>query len=209
LPITRYYEVATMENVLVVPTSSLGDITATNGLITGREQEVLNLIQSEGTFLPRPVAEESPEYRQIIPYVAIVREDEVFATRRLPKGGESRLHGRVSLGVGGHINEIDQTDGQWLLNCLRREIEEEVDIADFGTLTLRGLINDSGDAVGNVHLGFFFTLTTTGDVFVREVEKLTGGFMPMSDLSAHTGNMESWSEIVTGELLDLWNAGKL
>ena len=198
-----------MENVLVVPTSSLGDITAINGLITGREQEVLDLIQSEGTFLPRPVAEESPEYRQIIPYVAIVRGDEVFATRRLPKGGESRLHGRVSLGVGGHINEIDQTDGQWLLNCLRREIEEEVDIADFGTLTLRGLINDSGDAVGNVHLGFFFTLTTTGDVFVREVEKLTGGFMPMSDLSAHTGNMESWSEIVTGELLNLWNAGKL
>ncbi len=198
-----------MENVLVVPTSSLGDIIATNGLITGREQEVLDLIAREGRFLARPVAEESPEYRQIIPYVAIVRGDEVFATRRLNKGGESRLHGRVSLGVGGHINEIDQADGQWLMNCLRREIEEEVDIADYGTLTLRGLINDSGDAVGNVHLGFFFTLTTTGDVFVRETEKLAGGFMPMAELSAHTGNMESWSEIVTEELLTLWNAGKL
>lgn len=198
-----------MENVLVVPTSSLGDIIATNGLITGREQEVLDLIAREGRFLARPVAEESPEYRQIIPYVAIVRGDEVFATRRLNKGGESRLHGRVSLGVGGHINEIDQADGQWLMNCLRREIEEEVDIADYGTLTLRGLINDSGDAVGNVHLGFFFTLTTTGDVFVRETEKLAGGFMPMAVLSAHTGNMESWSEIVTEELLTLWNAGKL
>jgi len=198
-----------MENVLVVPTASLGDITATNGLITGREQEVLALIQQAGTFLARPVAEESPEYRQIIPYVAIVRGNEVFATRRLNKGGESRLHGRVSLGVGGHINEIDQADGQWLMNCLRREIEEEVDIADFGTLTLRGLINDSADAVGNVHLGFFFTLTTNGNVFVRETEKLEGGFMPMAELSAHTGNMESWSEIVTGELLTLWNAGKL
>ena len=198
-----------MENVLVVPTSSLGDIIATNGLITGREQEVLDLIAREGRFLARPVAEESPEYRQIIPYVAIVRGDEVFATRRLNKGGESRLHGRVSLGVGGHINEIDRADGQWLMNCLRREIEEEVDIADYGTLTLRGLINDSGDAVGNVHLGFFFTLTTTGDVFVRETEKLEGGFMPMAALRSHTGGMESWSEIVTGELLKLWNAGKL
>lgn len=198
-----------MENVLVVPTPSLGDITATNGLITGREQEVLDLIQREGTFLARPVAEESPQFRQIIPYVAIVRGNEVFATRRLNKGGESRLHGRLSLGVGGHINEIDQADGAWLMNCLRREIEEEVDIADFGTLTLRGLINDSADAVGNVHLGFFFTLTTKGNVFVRETEKLEGGFMPMEELSAHTGNMESWSEIVTGELLTLWNAGKL
>lgn len=198
-----------MENVLVVPTASLGDITAVNGLITGREDEVLDLIRQEGTFLARPVAEESPEYRQIIPYVAIVRGDEVFATRRLPKGGESRLHGRLSLGVGGHINEIDQADGQWLMNCLRREIEEEVDIADFGTLTLRGLINDSADAVGNVHLGFFFTLTTTGDVFVRETEKLAGGFLPMAELSNHRDNMESWSEIVTEELLTLWNAGKI
>ena len=198
-----------MENVLVVPTPSLGDIIATNGLITGREKEVLDLISREGTFLARPVAEESPEYRQIIPYVAIVRGDEVFATRRLNKGGESRLHGRVSLGVGGHINEIDQADGQWLMNCLRREVEEEVDIADYGTLTLRGLINDSADAVGNVHLGFFFTLTTTGDVFVRETEKLEGDFMPMAELRSHTGNMESWSEIVTEELLKLWNAGKL
>lgn len=198
-----------MENVLVVPTGSLGDITAVNGLITGREDEVLDLIRREGTFLARPVAEESPEYRQIIPYVAIVRGDEVFATRRLPKGGESRLHGRLSLGVGGHINEIDQADGQWLMNCLRREIEEEVDIADFGTLTLRGLINDSADAVGNVHLGFFFTLTTTGDVFVRETEKLAGSFLPMAELSGHRDNMESWSGIVTDELLTLWNAGKI
>ena len=198
-----------MENVLVVPTPSLGDITAVNGLITGREQLVLELIQSKGTFLARPVAEESPEYRQIIPYVAIVRGDEVFATRRLNKGGESRLHGLMSLGVGGHINEIDQADGEWLMNCLRREIEEEVDIADFGTLTLRGLINDSSNAVGNVHLGFFFTLTTSGDVSVRETDKLTGGFVPIRELSRHTDNMETWSRIVTDELVTLWNTGKL
>lgn len=198
-----------MENVLVVPTPSLGDITATNGLVTGREAEVTDLIASESLFLPRPVAEESPEYRQIIPYVAIVRGDEVFATRRLNKGGESRLHGLMSLGVGGHINEIDKTDGNWLMNCLRREIEEEVDIADFGTLTLRGLINDSSNDVGNVHLGFFYTLTTTGDVFVREVEKLTGGFVPMAELEGQKDAMETWSAIVTDELLKLWKSGKL
>ena len=198
-----------MENVLVVPTASLGDIVATNGLITGREQTVLDLIANEGAFLERPTAEESPEYRQIIPYVAIVRGDEVFATRRLNKGGESRLHGRMSLGVGGHINEIDETNGDWLMNCLRREIEEEVDIADFGTLTLRGLINDSANEVGNVHLGFFFTLTTTGDVFVRETEKLTGGFVPLDSLATEKDGMETWSQIVTDELIDLWKTGKL
>ena len=198
-----------MENVLVVKTESLGDIVRENGLITGRESEVLALIASEGFFLPRPTAEESPAYRQIIPYVAVVRGDEVFATRRLNKGGESRLHGLMSLGVGGHINETDRAHGDWLMNCLRREIEEEIDIADFGALTLRGLINDSANTVGSVHLGFFFTLTTAGEVFVRETEKLAGGFMPLASLPAHTQEMETWSSIITPELIKLWTAGKL
>ena len=198
-----------MENVLAVKTASLGNIVALNGLITGREDEVLALIASESLFLSRPVAEESPEYKQIIPYVSVVRGDEVFATRRLNKGGESRLHGLMSLGVGGHINEIDRDHGAWLMNCLRREIEEEIDIADFGALTLRGLINDSANAVGSVHLGFFFTLTTAGEVFVRETEKLAGGFMPLASLPAHTQEMETWSSIITPELIKLWTAGKL
>ena len=198
-----------MENVLVVPTASLGDIVETNGLITGRERQVLDLIAAEGFFLERPVAEESPEYRQIIPYVAVVRGDEVFATRRLNKGGESRLHGLISLGVGGHINEIDDKNGDWLMNCLRREIEEEVALEDFGTLTLRGLINDSGNAVGSVHLGFFFTLTTTGNVSVRETEKLEGGFEPIASLPEQTERMETWSQIIVPELTALWTAGKL
>lgn len=198
-----------MENVLVVKTASLGDIVSVNGLITGREREVMELIASEGLFLARPVAEESPAYKQIIPYVAVVRADEVFCTRRLNKGGEARLHGLMSLGVGGHINETDETGGDWLMNCLRREIEEEIDIADFGTLTLRGLINDNANEVGSVHLGFFFTLTTRGDVSVRETEKLEGGFTPLASLPAHTDGMETWSRIITPELVRLWTAGKL
>lgn len=198
-----------MENVLVVRTASLGDIVTVNGLVTGREREVMDLITREGFFLARPVAEVSPEYRQIIPYVAVVRGDEVFCTRRLKKGGESRLHGLMSLGVGGHINEIDRKSSDWLMNCLHREIEEEIDIADFGTLTLRGIINDSGNDVGSVHLGFFFTLTTTSDVSVRETEKLAGGFMSIASLPAQTDGMETWSQIVTPELVSLWTAGKL
>ncbi len=198
-----------MENVLVVKTAALGDIVARDGLITGRENEVMDLIASDSFFLPRPTAEESPDFKQIIPYVAVVRGDQVFATHRLNKGGESRLHGRMSLGVGGHINEIDRDHGEWLMNCLRREIEEEIDIADFGTLTLRGLINDNGNDVGSVHLGFFFTLTTTGDVFVRETEKLEGGFVPIASLPESLEGMESWSRIITPELTELWTAGKL
>lgn len=197
-----------MENVLAVKTALLGDIVSSNGLITGRETEVMALIAREGQFIPRPEAELDPSYKQMIPYVAVVRGGEVFATRRLNKGGESRLHGLISLGVGGHINELDEKNGDWLMNCLRREVEEEIDIPDFGALTLRGLINDDSNDVGRVHLGFFFTLTTGGDVSVRETEKLSGSFLPISSLAAQADHMETWSQIVLPELTALWTAGK-
>jgi len=196
-----------MENVLVIKTELLRDILTENGLIRGHEDKVMALIRSNGCFIPRPEAELDPGYRQIIPYVAVVRGDEVFATTRLNKGGEARLHGMMSLGVGGHMNEIDR-EGDWLMHCLRREIDEEVDLQNFGTLTLRGLINDASNEVGSVHLGFFFTLTTEGDVAVKETEKLEGGFVRIGELPALKERMESWSQIVIDELVSLWTAGK-
>lgn len=196
-----------MENVLVIKTELLSDILGKNGLITGAEDRVMALIRSHGEFIPRPEAENDPSYRQIIPYVAIVRADEVFATTRLNKGGETRLHGLMSLGVGGHMNEIDR-EGDWLMHCLRREVDEEVSLTDFGTLTLRGLINDASNEVGSVHLGFFFTLTTKGEVAVKETEKLTGGFVKIEELPALSERMESWSQIVIDELVKVWTAGK-
>ena len=196
-----------MENVLVIETAALGDIIAENGLLCGREAEVMALIRSRGQFIPRPEAEVDPSFKQIIPYVSIVRGDEVFATRRLNKGGEARLHGKMALGVGGHMNEIDETGDDWLMNCLWREVEEEVAMEDMGDLTLRGLINDGGDAVGSVHLGFFFTLTTKCDVQVRETEKLEGSFVPLATLLENTDDMEGWSRIVAPKLVELWTAG--
>ena len=73
----------------------------------------------------------------------------------------------------------------------------------------RGLINDNANDVGSVHLGFFFTLATEGTVAVRETEKLAGGFVPLASLAASAGQMETWSQIITPELTELWTAGKL
>ena len=188
-----------MENVLVVKTSLLGSIAGSRGLITGREAEVMQLAREHGEFMPRPEAEQDPGFKQIIPYVAVVRRGEVFATTRLNKGGEARLHGKMSLGVGGHMNEVDR-EGDWLMHCLRREI---------GTLTPRGLINDDSNEVGRVHLGFFFTLTTGGSAAVRETEKLEGGFVKIAELASLSERMETWSQIIVPELERLWTAGKL
>lgn len=183
-----------MEQVLVVKTELLAPyIKGKNGLITGCEEQVEDIVSRFHEYLPRAYAEEHPEYKQIIPYVTVCRAGQVFSTTRLNKGGESRLHGLISLGVGGHINP---GDGDSLMSGLRREIDEEIDMSDFGSLTLRGLINDDSNEVGSVHLGFFYTLTTTGEVRVRETEKLSGSWIKRSELWDLSPQMESWSQII-------------
>ncbi|NCB51795.1 MAG: NUDIX domain-containing protein [Clostridia bacterium] len=185
------------ENILVVKTKKLAPyIAGKNGLITGSDKEILHIITAEHEFIPRPEAEEDPGYKQIIPYVVMRRGNEVFLLRRLKKGGEKRLHGLLSLGVGGHINPVDGDDGDVLMRGLRREVDEEVAVGKALSLTPHGVINDDSNGVGSVHLGFFFTMEVEGDISVRETEKLAGEWMAMDELKTLKNEMETWSQIV-------------
>jgi len=195
----------TAERVLCVERALINDFIGTKGLITGCERQVIDIINAHPVFLPRPFAEETPYYKQIIPYVCIIRGDEVFATRRLNKGGEARLHGLLSLGVGGHINPtLDGIGDDVLVRGMHREVSEEVDLRGaIGEYIPRGIINDDTNSVGKVHAGFFYTLETDGEVFVKETEKLEGLWLKRSELSSVMENMETWSQIVSEILLKI------
>lgn len=192
-----------MEQVLVVETPLLAPyISGRRGLIQENLEAVLTLVQSQHSFLPRDTAENDPTHKQIIPYVVVRRSEQVFATRRLNRGGETRLHGRLSLGAGGHINPTDDK-GDVLFQGLRRELDEELCLT--GAVSeprLLGLINDDDTEVGRVHLGLCFLLDTDGDVSVRETEKLEGLWLPLSQLANHAEEMETWSSLLLDTLTD-------
>ena len=186
-----------MEKVLVVKTEKLAKfISGRTGLLTEDREAMLDIIINEHEFTDRPAAEEDPSYKQIIPYVVLTRKGLVFATRRLNKGGESRLHGKVSIGIGGHINPVDETDRRSvLMKGLERELDEEVYIQRRGELVPQGFINDDGNGVGAVHLGLCFSMEVEGEVSVKETEKLSGGWMSLQELRGEFDNMETWSQI--------------
>ncbi|MEG1789044.1 MAG: NUDIX domain-containing protein [Oscillospiraceae bacterium] len=189
------------ESVLVVKTEYLApSIAGRNGLISGVGEDILKIVNEKHEFLPRPEAEEDPGYKQIIPYVAVTRGDEVFVLRRLKKGGEARLHGLLSVGVGGHINPADDTRDEALMRGLRREVDEEISVEKILRLTPKGVINDDSNAVGGVHLGFFFTMEISGEVTVRETEKLSGEWVKTSELCKLKDQLENWSQIVMEEI---------
>lgn len=184
------------ESILVVRREYLAPyLTEDFGLITEDVEEIVRVIEAHHEFRPRPEMETDPAYKQIIPYVLVTRGAEAFVMQRLKKGGEQRLHGLLSLGVGGHINPVDEAGGSALMAGLRREVDEEVAVERAASLTPLGVINNDRDEVGRVHLGFLFRLEAEGAVTVRETEKLSGSFMPIAALPALRDKMEGWSQI--------------
>ncbi|MBX3733406.1 MAG: hypothetical protein KF791_12515 [Verrucomicrobiae bacterium] len=125
-------------------------------------------------WISRQEAEHDERYLQWIPYL-LLRD----ARRRLAayprQGADTRLHGRWSLGVGGHINPVDAADAAdaasdggsaWtglLQRGLRRELSEEFPGAVSGVTRFLGLIHERHSAVGRVHIGAVYLHELSGD----------------------------------------------
>ncbi len=184
---------------MVVETADLRPFLAgrQTAMIRERSDEILRLIESDHFFVDRAIAEVSPRWRQIIPYVVVRHGHSFFLLQRTRKQNEARLHDKLSLGIGGHINP-----GYDLLTGLRKELEEEVQIDDAFELVFAGILNDEATEVGRVHLGAVYVLHASSDrVRVLETEKMTGQWVPLAGLSERREAMESWSQIVYDQLL--------
>ena len=182
-----------VEEVLVVPREALVRAPGWLGLRTDLDLDaVLATIAREGRFVERPLAEEDPSLKQIIPYLVLRDGSRWFLMRRTRAGGDVRLHDRWSVGVGGHLNPGDGD----VLGGLRREWREEV-LADFEPAFVPvGLLNDDTTPVGSVHLGLVFTADAGGrPVAIRETDKLTGSFEPADAVRAVRDDLETWSRI--------------
>jgi predicted NUDIX family phosphoesterase len=183
-----------MERVMVVPAETLAPYLEKKGFLCGPDTALLRLVQERHLFLPRDKAELDPSHKQIIPYVVLCRGGEVYLLRRLKKGGEERLHGLLSLGAGGHIEESDE-GGDVLRSGMERELNEELSLTHPGEERFLGVINDDTNSVGSVHLGLCFTMEVS-DAAVRETEKLAGEWVRREALHALSEQMESWSQLI-------------
>jgi predicted NUDIX family phosphoesterase len=193
-----------VERVLVLPRGDVPGGCDFTGVRDADEQTMAALqgaVTIHGRFLDRPIAEEDPAFKQLIPYVVVRDGALVYLMERTAAGGDARLHGKASIGVGGHLNPVD--DGQDpLTDGLRREWSEEL-VADWEPeFRLVGLLNDDSNPVGSVHLGVVFEVEAAGrPVEVRERDKLTGRFATAVEVRAAWDRMETWSRLVADHLL--------
>ena len=176
-----------------------------------RVEAVLRGLCSSPRGARRGDVEEDPTLKQPIPYVVVTRHGvdggtEAFAYTRLSGGGEARLHGKVSIGVGGHMNRgfSRETLETVVWEEAARELNEELRFEDASGAEVEppparfvGLINDDTGPVQQVHLGLLAVVDVPREIHVtvRETDQLDGRWEPLSALRAPDllERMETWS----------------
>ena len=191
------------ERVLVLPRATVPGGCEFRGIRVADDDalgELRRAVEAHGRYLDRPLAEEDPTHKQLIPYVVVRDGERVFLMRRTDAGGDARLHGKASIGVGGHLNPVDEGEDH-LMSGLRREWAEELEADWEPEFRLVGLLNDDTNPVGAVHLGVVFEVQAEGrPVDVRERDKLSGSFVGADALRAAWDRLETWSQLVADAL---------
>ena len=218
-----------MTDILVVPKADYliydiqSEVSDSLSHVSRASQKVsafYDFINRKGLFKNRDEAETDEDYLQIIPYIVCTQEDKYFLYERLKKGAEARLHGKLSAGIGGHVDWVSDTlscKETFLFNA-DKELNEELDITFpidtppdttvsniFRNFTGH-LIYDMSNAVGRVHLGALMTCNLSNvDVAVKETHKIKGSFYSKEELRAiyqERGDeaFETWTTIALNKL---------
>jgi len=167
---------------------------------------------AEGCFLERAAAEEDESFRQIIPYVVLRAPGRLFSYARTARGGERRLHGLRSIGVGGHVNPDDLPDGlaglaaapeRSLVAAARRELAEETVLpsrpgGSGAELSWLGFIRDDSAAVARVHFGVVFAaeLVDQSARLSDEGKMAEARYLDLDALARERDGYEGWSRLV-------------
>ena len=192
------------EQILVVKRDTLFDMEANafNGFISKDDNRYKEIVKTFGSFevKRRGDMEEDPAYKQVISYCIITNDDETLVYKRLEGGGESRLHGLLSIGVGGHMNDVaeeDDIEGKLRINAAR-ELSEEVGLAedDVKNIEIHGLINDDDNEVGKVHIGLVLKIDVDKNKIINnEVDTIALEWVK-NDVLETMSPYESWSELI-------------
>jgi predicted NUDIX family phosphoesterase len=188
------------------------------------DSDIVNIVDQKDLWVgARPVLEQDPTYRQIIPYAVIVDgQGRILTYRRTKEGNEGRLHGNASIGFGGHLDaadivftedgeiDIEETITAGCFREINEEISDEEEGDEFKIATrlsdvnmLRGLLIDNTNDVGRVHIGvvrFFKHINNAREIFSNESHIELLGFKTIEEVAA-VDNLESWSKIIVDALL--------
>ncbi|HDJ3263474.1 TPA: NUDIX domain-containing protein [Staphylococcus aureus] len=197
------------EQIIVVPREIIfnNEKNTFNGFLNKNKPEGQNIFDalSQYEVKRRGDMEEDPSYKQLISYCLLENEHgEILVYERLSGGGEARLRGQSSIGVGGHMNDVPGAESinEVLRVNAQRELEEEVGLSEQDSQNMEyiGFINDDNNEVGKVHIGVVFKITvSTNDVEAKETDTLRIKWVEKGNIESYD-DFETWSALILQDL---------
>jgi predicted NUDIX family phosphoesterase len=206
--------------ILCVPAALLDRLGITGKFTPVKMKRFHGLLAPEqAAWIEEEEAEENPEFRQIIPYMLVrnVAGDYFGYRRTKKKTGEPRLRDKVSIGVGGHVEEKDMVfpaSVQRVVEAARaRELVEELGVppAAVESCDCIGFLRDDDSEVGRVHVGLLYVVRIGNYEIKPNVEEGLEPITPVADderpklwfhpdefVSNHElfNSLEPWSQMV-------------
>lgn len=194
------------ENVLVIRRTLFDQLGSFQGLCFEPQRYVSALLsRGNNFFLPRAQAENDPAYKQIIPYALLVNNGRVLHYIRGRKAGERRLVAKGSIGIGGHMNDTDESlfafDEAAYRAGVEREVNEEIRILTGFTDRIVALLNDDTNEVGHVHLGIVHLFQLNAPRVEKGEAMITSlSFLTRDELLSRRDSLETWSQLCLDQL---------
>jgi len=181
------------------------------GFYSETEADFEKQILENYEYMVRKNAEVNFDYKQPIPYAVVMDENGyVFVYKRWganSNAGESRLHSKISIWVGGHIEKEEENSENPVYDTLIREVEEELNVKkdNIKEIEVLGYINNDEDDVNKVHIWVAYLIhlnNSNFDLLDGEIEN--GEFISLKELdemiSSWNYDVEPWSQILTEPL---------
>jgi predicted NUDIX family phosphoesterase len=188
-------------------------------------------VLEQSAFVERWLAEKDRNIVQIIPYIICTTKDNKTLSYQRKGGGEDRLEGLKSVGIGGHVNLGDKkpkgnskktikdkrsSPNTWdivIAGAIREATEElyltktyvKKNLKQVGTLytpTHKGDIEVEGPRVGEVHLGIIYTLLIPKDISMRPNEGMINSTL-LDKFPKNLNGYELWSKLVLDKLTEI------
>ncbi len=197
------------EMILVVKRSLLDQLGSFQGVEFEVDRYLPKFLARENNhFLPRSQAEGDPAHKQIIPYVLLEHGGRLLHYVRGKKAGEKRLVAKGSIGIGGHMNDLDEglfaMDEAAYRAGVEREVREELRVGTAFTDQIVALLNDDSNEVGRVHLGVIHVFRlASAEVVKREAMITELAFLSPDELRARRDSLESWSQMCLDNLEEI------
>jgi predicted NUDIX family phosphoesterase len=169
-----------------------------------------------GAYGPREEVEEDRARIQALPVVVIRnRSGDILRLRRKERSEQNPLNEKVVIWAGGHVRKEDQANGDSMLQCALREVQEELRLSlDAHELALRGAVYSELEERTSKHVAIVYewraetddvaVVLSSAEFFERRGTSLSGSFVPLKELASdvETGKIsEEWSVEIVREIL--------